>query len=625
MSRAKSVSMMYGADGRLRTMQYNRQAVKMSKRYLKAFDKDLKKCDDQFMLYANLDVTEAKINSRNTKYIYKKLGIMDKYADYIPVEDMAAHVGDDMTAIAGNKAAARLSGFKTRVAEIFQPFVERQAEKHPRLQKLSDNITKAANDGRMPLTADSAATMKIAFDKRYYEDMRQPGADKDALRERYNMAVGNLLQMAKHDGVRYEDMSKKLGEKILQRTKYDVSFTDMYAGISTGEIRLAPEQPARNGYGDIVKLNGNVVYHQPDGFVDKNGRTLDPLSFTPREPQSIESIMQDYMTQMNTFMGQCYNEADIKRMLCSDSYRNIERTARAFAEADNIDDAEKFKYEFKRANMICTQKWGMDHNIKHPYADIVIPLPYDRVVKDNNVAEGYSTSDYYDIDSVHDEAVEDCYHMSDSELRLSYARDYEKDASDLGKMTERLNALEAENKALREQLRGSDVKVVDAVYRELPDLSHETDSVKNNEADTGLKKPEDVIRKINDSYYRDDFAPMVQMCTAGIEALRAKLESNNFKLLDKQPIEPLLEMQEDIKDTEINDDSSDEPINEDDLDVAFWEQEKASGDFLVESDDEPVRATSDEQENDNSLSKFDNSADIFDGFDDNFDNDFFDY
>lgn len=457
------VNTMYGADGRLRTSYFEGDAAKVARKNVKAFEKELSKYEKEFATYASLDIESSKINDVNSKYIFGKLGIAEQYIDYIPEGDMAESMGDEITAIAGNKNSYKL-GIGAKIASKFQPFMEKQAAKHPKLQVLSDRITKAANGGRMPLTADSAAMMRIAFDKKYYNDCRRPGADVDELRRQHDQSIANLTKMALFDGVERSELSAKFSEKLIDQMQIDETLTDIYSGMADGSIRLADDKAVMNANGEVVKVGGKTLYERSKGFVsaekDAKGRNkpLDAWSFETREPQTIDDILRDYQEKLDKYAASCETEADFKRMLASDSYKNLERNAKVFAETDCPDDAAMFKYEFMRRNLESCRNWALEHDHRSPYANLVVPLSWDERTKGNKFVKGYSTDDYYGIDKqteVHDEASDAVSGKSDETIAQDMAAECvaaSNELSDTDKFNERLNALEAENKELREKL-----------------------------------------------------------------------------------------------------------------------------------------------------------------------------
>lgn len=459
-NKAYRVNTMYGADGRLRTSYFEGDTANIARKHVKSFEKELSKYEKDFAMYASLDIEDSKVHDLNTKYIFDKLGIAEKYVDFIPEGDMADCMGEEMTAIAGNKSAQKF-GIKSKIASKFQPFLERQAQKHPKLQALSDRVTKAANGGRMPLTADSAAMMRIAFDKKYYRDCRRPGANIDELQRQHSASIANLTKIAKFDGVEPFELSTKFAEKLITQMQIDESLTDIYAGMADGAIRLADSKPVINSRKEIVKVGGKVLYEQPQGFVseekDKNGKNepLDAWAFEVREPQTVDDILQNYQTKFDKFAKDCQSEADLKRMIAGNTYANLERNAKVFAEADCPEDAAMFKYEFARCNLASCKKWAIEHDHKSPYADIVVPPPWSERVNGNSFLKSYSTDDYYSINDrteLHNKAAKDVSEKNDGQLALTMADECKTSVADLNAFAERMSALEAENKALKEKV-----------------------------------------------------------------------------------------------------------------------------------------------------------------------------
>lgn len=457
------VNTMYGADGRLRTSYFDGESAKVAKKNVKSFNKELSKYEKAYADYAELDIEDSKMSDINTRYVLGKLGVAEKYVDFVSEDELARRLGDETTAIAGNKHSQKL-GVGAKIASKFQPFFEKQAQKHPSLQKLSDRVTKVANNGRMPLTADSAAMMRIAFDKKYYNDCRRPGADIDALCESHKKSIENLTKMAMFDGVERNELSAKFTEKLMNQMQVDESITDIYDGMANGSIRLADAKPVVNEDGKPIQVKGRTLFEQSAGFVsaavNKNGEheTLDAWSFETREPQSIESILSDYQDKLDRYFSGCETEADIKRVVASDSYRNLERNAKTFAAADCPDDAAKFKYEFARYNLDSTKRWAIEHGGKQPFASLSVPVPWDERTEGNSFVKNYSVDDYYDINDrndVHDKAVVDTALLSENELSENMAQECTAKADEMNDgdvLSERLTALEEQFKAQNEQM-----------------------------------------------------------------------------------------------------------------------------------------------------------------------------
>lgn len=476
-NKTMQVHTMYGIDDRLHTSYFEGNAVKAAKKHAKAFNKELKKYDKAFIEYASMDICSSNIDEKNTKHILDKLGIANSYIGYMPTGDIAEGIGEETTAIAANKTLAKKHGFGAKIAGAFQPFFEKQAEKHPNLKGISDRITKAANDGRMPLTAESAAMMKIAFDKKYYNDIRKPDADKDKLRTQYQSAMSNLMDMAAHDGVSKQEIGSQFTRKLIQQMQVDESLTDVYKGMATGDIRLGPAEAVVNGKGEPVKVKGKTLYKIPTTLTDSRGGTLGVDAFVPREPQTMDEILAEYKSRLDSYGMRCHNCADYKRMLGSDSYANIERNVKAFAEADCPDEAAKFEHEFKRTNLMCLKEWAEYFGNAHLYENLEIPPSYDEITKGIKDGEGYATSDDYKIDdiatadyddvgSVYEQNYIENIGKTDEQLESDLRNNAKKDAeelSDIDKLRDEIAELRAQLAAYRAHT-GKDNEIIDVEF-----------------------------------------------------------------------------------------------------------------------------------------------------------------
>lgn len=533
------VHMMYGADGRLQTSYFEGEAAKVAKKNVKAFNKELRQYEKSFIEYASLDIDSANISNLNRKQIFNKLGIAEKYVDYIPAGDMAESLGDEMVAIAGNKKATSL-GISAKIASKFQPFFERQAEKHPSMQKLADRVTKAANDGRMPLTADSAAMMRIAFDKKYYNDCRRLGANRELLDKQYEHAVQNLAKMADYDGVSPQELSDAFSAKLLSQMQLDESLTDIYEGMATGKIRLADSDSVKDAKGNNPRVNGRSLHVCSSAFVenqiDKNGDIkqvrLDAWEFKPRQPKSVEEHLADYQQALDTYAKSCQTEGQFKKMLASDSYKYIERNVKAFAEADCPDDAEKFKYEFARTNLRSCQKWGVANN-KSAYARLNIPEPYDKRFANDPFRNKYATDDYYSIDDMtekSDKAAKDVVSMTDEALANEMIQECKADIDTLENTvkTEKLEREVQESQELLEKSRNGE-------------LTESTLQVADHE--DVYNKPSTIAKVINSANLATNATALLQSIKRGVQErygsnepiLHTDSKSSVIRLKDEKP------------------------------------------------------------------------------------------
>lgn len=434
-------------NGRLVTTHIQGRSVKIAEDEKRKFDREIKAFDKLFSDYAAMDITEAKMRSANNEYIIKKLGIADKYIEYVPLDDMLDSVGETEVAIAGNKSAGKL-GITSRLARVAQPFVEKQAEKHPRWQKLADNVTKAANGGNMPLTADSAAMMRLAFDKRFYDECRQPGADVEQLSEQHSKAIMNLKAKALYDGVGEQELSDKFAEKLNTQLHYDERLSDVYSGMNTGAIRFAK------------KGKGFVSAKDPES---KKNLDLDAWSFEVREPQSKEELLAEYSEQFGNYLSNCQTEGHVKNFLGSTSYKSLETSYKRMLSEDCPGDSKEIKYELNNVCKIrALKEWAETNSPDSPFARLEVPnhyaerdagTVYSHTDKHSTDADMYDDDENERVTGYEDEFYSETPDWAAAEEQASAAQLSEEKpgSTEFEQIMQRLDEISAENKRLAEE------------------------------------------------------------------------------------------------------------------------------------------------------------------------------
>lgn len=534
--------MLYNSKGQLEMAYHDGVGIKTMNKQAKAMSKELKAYEKTFAQYASLDIDNEKMHEANDEYIRKKLGIVDKYIDYVPEGDAAEIMGDELTAIAGNKSAAKLRpSFSAKIASKFQPFFEKQAEKHPKLQGLSDRVTKAANDGRMPLTADSAAMMRIAYDKKFYNDCRRPGADIEALTELHKKAVNNLTEMAAIDGVSCESLSNSFSKKIREQMMYDETFTDLYAGMATGGIRIdVQREPVLNSKGKAITVSGKPLYKTSYNFVsppDENGKhqKLDPWNFEVREKASVDDVMANYTDIIGRYMMKCENEADLKKVLDSDSFKYLSESTKRMAAADCPNEAAKFEYEFGRTNRMACRSWAVAFCPSSKLVNLKVPDPWDEVTNDKP-SDTYSFNEYESID---DEKII-------SDIVEKPEQDFDKDAY--------IKRLEEELAAIKSQFSGKQAEDEVSVEDNETEQPENTDIVINKSENEKSSNKDDFYQKFNS--FMNNVANTYTAMSAIKDVLNYKknevktpendnniieVDSNSIKIEDSKPVEEIPE------------------------------------------------------------------------------------
>lgn len=211
---------------------------------------------------------------------------------------------------------------KSRAAKYERLVAE--AKEHPekfgnkfraaRWERLYEKYAKKANDGRVPLTPEAAANMKLAYEKRHYDDTRavlkdfkdgkmsQDERDKklediDLLHEEH---VDTLYRVAQADGLDIKDIERE--ERImvdrLQRFDESSKYGFMFEGLAQKRVSKAPAM--------------DRTYRVPDGkggfntehvkvwngeYVDASGKPWEK-GFEARQPYSKETLADDIADNM---------------------------------------------------------------------------------------------------------------------------------------------------------------------------------------------------------------------------------------------------------------------------------------------------------------------------------------
>lgn len=494
-------AMMYGQDGKLRTSLNHNNAMKKD---VRRFNKALDKHDKDFINYSSMDINSGNISKKNTRYILNRLDIAKDYTNLLSPEEMANSIGHDTAAIAGNKFGTNI-GVKAKIAGFFQPFASKMSERFPSWQKASDRIAKTANNGRMPLTADSTAVMKIAFDKKFYNDCRKPNANKEELKAQYTAACDNLKAMSLSDGVDSQKVSNSINHKIYTQMRMDTSIRDIYAGMTTGDIRLINDSPMLDQEGNEIKIKKRVLYNNSETFVDKDGKAIDCFDLDVREPQSMSEIISDYQKNLEALADKCRTDAEFKKLLASPSYQYTENNAKSFVEADCPNDASKFKYDFSRANIESCKRWAKSKNIGEPYSSLTVPLSYDVMMQGNTFVEEYSIDSYEDMPNINENAKEDVASMpNDEDLGESLKSDVvaeNENISDIDKIKAEIEELEILKE--QEQARAEYLMEIRELELQRDNLKAEVEALKASNSTGIAAEPTDIKNSEHESSESD--------------------------------------------------------------------------------------------------------------------------
>lgn len=183
------------------------------------------------------------------------------------------------------------ASFKQTVGNILYPLAKANLnQEDDKKRKITEALGKMSNNGRIPYDSESAVLQKIAIDRKYYQDVRQAGADKDKLGMQYNMAIDVLKRNAEADGVTPEMFSQQENVTIGMLIKSNPDYKAMYSDFVSEGAEMSPEK-SQVRY--IKTEDGMDTIQVPvwDGsFVDRSGDVKHD-SFTPRNPMTMQEHM----------------------------------------------------------------------------------------------------------------------------------------------------------------------------------------------------------------------------------------------------------------------------------------------------------------------------------------------
>lgn len=195
------------------------------------------------------------------------------------------------------------------VQNVMYPYVSKKADEYgpnSKWGKRRDKILASQNGGRLPLTPKSAAIQKLAFDKQYYEDIRDP-KNKNNLEELdsiYNDAVLTLEEQCEVDGLSLAEVRGAERTMLKQMATHDPDFLHKYGFLSSKDVKQGSFE--KNEKGDSVwfgkyEINTDMFesmgIHKGDDF---------ELRLKPRAMRSKD----EHLTAMSGFYNICYDKCD---------------------------------------------------------------------------------------------------------------------------------------------------------------------------------------------------------------------------------------------------------------------------------------------------------------------------
>lgn len=301
--------------------QYLQKGGAEQKEMLANLSKEIARYDVKAMDY----ISESVEWIENEGQGETQLDMMNKmYSRYLIIECakpiMQGRDADAVLQSMGIMLAGYLTNpeFRKTVNETAQkavyPYVKYKSDKEgpdSKWRDWCDKIEATKNGGRLPLCGKSAAAMKIAIDRKFYNEMRQEGADIDKLTEQYNKTRDQLYSVAKHDGVSREDLDNNVRTLFGQMQGVDPTVTRMYT---------------ETAFEDVVKSKAHEVKHKDkDGkeqtayewagqFEYRKGGKDYGKGFTVRRPTNHFNWVDRLNGSMEDAFGRCKTAEDVYQL-----------------------------------------------------------------------------------------------------------------------------------------------------------------------------------------------------------------------------------------------------------------------------------------------------------------------
>lgn len=244
--------------------------------YLNNLADTISNIDGDFVVYAaeQLAMREAKEKQSDSLTLYYHHQLMDAC-----LEPLTKGLNADsiITAIGMHAGMCLVNrdfraNCKAGVGNMLYPYVNKKAESAEPTSiwhSCRDRILRAENDGRLPLSPKDTALQHLSFGRYYYDAIRQPGADVNALTDQYNTAVSMLFDQAQKDGCSYDEIATCQRTIVGQMIDRDPANCQYFDGIAFGDLKK-----------DVGRVSDGVEIWKGE-YKNKDGSAFTDL-FTPR-------------------------------------------------------------------------------------------------------------------------------------------------------------------------------------------------------------------------------------------------------------------------------------------------------------------------------------------------------
>ena len=205
--------------------------------------------------------------------------------------------------------------FNESAMKAVSPWLHKQADKHGPNSKWDQwckKVDTSLNDGRLPLNPRSAAMMKLAIDRKAYNEMRVPGADVMQVMSDRSVSVQFLYELAETDGCDLDDVLQNERLILGHMMSVDDSVKRCFMETASGSVVKAPGE--RQDDGSTI-WSGDFMY--------KNGKPFEDV-FTPRPPMDADDRVKMINKSLSHAFGQCDTAEDMLQLfgvVCGDDVK----------------------------------------------------------------------------------------------------------------------------------------------------------------------------------------------------------------------------------------------------------------------------------------------------------------
>jgi hypothetical protein len=341
---------------------------------------------------ANNDEQANLLRMQNRKFYIAMVGLCAiPFRDGVNTRSVATSLGMYTAMCMFNKGFRKELGPEHLANKVLYPYLDKMAEKFPnsnfvqKRDKMRMKMAIETNNGRLPLTAETAAMNKIGWIEKAYDDMRAHPENATEIIEGYNKSVDLLNELCERDGVDYDEVNRLMSGMIAIRSDRNPNYYKYFAEFNNGEANmLYTVQTGKDENGNTVMYaqsqpqmrNGKLIY-----AMDRDGN---PYSggFSPRFPNSEADYAKMSYQYCKDYAGHFDNKPSEYGEQLSDMVFNFQQSQ----QADMFMDDHNFIYPDSNADEAYANLSNMTSEFAvATHAGLAVDT-YDRAIDSCNVA-----------------------------------------------------------------------------------------------------------------------------------------------------------------------------------------------------------------------------------------------